>query len=127
MSSEEEQERLFQYFYYLGADGPTFENKLTSGSLFRGAIFGLPRVNETLTQEFTPISEVEIRSKVDSYSEYVHSFSQEHANQWPLSYLILTKARSYDLSNLDRWYVRDSGEVVGDSIVYRVRLRSDGK
>lgn len=125
MSSENEQERLFQYFYYLGIDGRSIEQRLTSESLFRGAMFGLPRVNKALTQNFEPISEEEIRSKVEAYSAYSRSFSREHANQWPLSYLILSKARSYDLSNLDRWYVRDSGEVMGDSIVYRVRLRSE--
>ena len=28
-----------------------------------------------------------------------------------------------DLSNLDRWYERDGGRQVGDSVIYRVRQR----
>ena len=123
MSGNEESERLFQYFYYLGIDTPTLERRLSSGSLFRGAVFGLPRVNKTLTQEFQPISQQEIRLQVEAYSSYVKGFSKEQAKRWPLAYVVLAQERSYDLSNLDRWYVRDGGELVGNSIVYRVRLR----
>lgn len=124
MTTEEEHERLFQYFYYLGVDGPKLETILNSGSLFRGAVFGLTRVNSTLTQNFKPISAEEIRTEVDAYSAYVRAFSAKEANLWPLSYVILVEGRPYDLSNLDRWYERDQGEQIGSSVVFRVNLRS---
>ena len=125
ITSEEEHERLFQYFYYLGIDGARLEGLLNSGSLFRGAVFGLIRVNPTLTENFKPVTAEEIRREVDAYSSYISSFSAKEAGRWPLSYVILVNGRSYDLSNLDRWYERDGGEVIGDSLILRVRLRSD--
>lgn len=124
MTRAQEHERLYQYFYYLGVDGPTLERILNSGSLFRGAVFGLTRVNSTLTEEYRPISADEIEAEVRAYSTYVDNFSEEQARRWPLSYVVLVQGRAYDLSKLDRWYERDAGEKVGDAIVHRVRLRS---
>ena len=120
----QEHERLYQYFYYLGVDATKLEKILNSGSLFRGAVFGLTRVNSTLTEEFRPISADEISAEVQTYSNYVDNFSEEQAKRWPLSYVVLVEGRSYDLSKLDKWYERDAGEKVGDAIVHRVRLRS---
>ena len=125
ITSEEEHERLFQYFYYLGIDGTRLEEILNSGSLFRGAVFGLIRVNPTLTENFKPVTAEEIQREVAAYSSYVAGFSAKEAERWPLSYVILVKDRSYNLSNLDRWYERDQGEVIGDSLILRVRLRSN--
>jgi hypothetical protein len=125
ISTDEEHERLYQYFYFLGVDAAKLEALLNSGSLFRGAVFGLTRVNPTLTQDFRPISADEIRREVDNYSSYVRNFSTKEAGRWPLSYVILDGGRSYDLANLDRWYERDDGSTIGTALVYRVRLRSE--
>jgi hypothetical protein len=125
MSRAEEHERLYQHFYYLGVDGPRLEGLLNGDSLFRGAVFGLTRVNTTLTEQFQPITSEEIRAEVEQYSKYVSAFSEEHAKRWPLSFVVLVKDKSYDLSHLDRWYDRDGGETIGTSTVYRVRLRPD--
>lgn len=122
ISTVEDNERLFHYFYYMGVDEPKLE-KMLNGPLFRAALFGLPRVNSTLTQDFHPVSSEEIRSQVQAYSAYRQKFSRQRAGLWPLSYVILTHGRTYDLSNLDRWYERDAGERIGSSILYRVRLR----
>lgn len=125
MSRDEERERLFQYFYYLRVDGAELERRLTHGSVFKGALFGLPRVNKTLTQNFEPITQEEVKAQVKAYDAYVTNFSRQHAERWPLSYVILVKDHPYDLSNLDKWYKRDNGELMGSSVVYRVRLRGE--
>lgn len=124
ISTAEDNERLFQYFYYMGVDESKLE-KMLNAPLFRAALFGLPRVNSTLTQEFEPVSPEEILSQVQAYSTYRREFSRERAGLWPLSYVILTHGRAYDLSNLDRWYERDGGERIGSSVLYRVHLRSE--
>lgn len=124
ISSDEDNERLFQYFYYMGVDEPRFE-QLINGPLFRAALFGLPRVNRELTREFKPVSADEIRSQVEEYSKYKREFSRVRAERWPLSYVILTHGQSYDLSNLDRWYERDEGEQIGSSVLFRVKQKSE--
>jgi hypothetical protein len=30
---------------------------------------------------------------------------------------------TFDLTNLDQWYERDAGEVIGDYTLYKVKLR----
>ena len=106
----------------MGVDERRFEI-LISEPLFKAALFGLDRVNPTLRQSFEPVSAQEIQAQVRQYADFKAQFYREHAEQWPLSYVILTVNQSYDLSNLDRWYERDEGEVIGESILYRVRLR----
>jgi hypothetical protein len=123
VTQQEDNERLFQYFYYLGVDEKKLED-LLNGNLYRAALFGLHRVNPTLTQKFDPVTQAEIQAGIRQYSQYKRNFSQKEADKWPLSYVVLTADRNYDLSNLDRWYERDGGQRVGDSLIYRVRQRS---
>lgn len=123
LAPHEDNQRLFQYFYYLGVD----ERKLMTlleGRLYRAALFGLHRVNPTLTQKFVPVTRAEIQYEIDHYLRYKEAFSQIHAGLWPLSHVVLAADGQYDLSNLDRWYERDSGQRFGNQIVYRVRPRS---
>jgi hypothetical protein len=121
-SHEEDKESLFQYFYYLGVDEKKLED-LLQGNLYRAALFGVHRVNPTLIQNFQPVTQDEIQAQISEYSRYKQQFSQPQAQKWPLSHVILTADRGYDLSNLDRWYERDGGQLVGDSIIFRVRRR----
>jgi hypothetical protein len=123
ISTAEDNERLFQYFYYLGVAETKFKKLLEGDSLFSAALFGVPRVNRTLTQKFEPVSPEEIREQAQAYSTYITGFSRDYAKRWPLSYVILSDGIAYDLSNLDRWYERDAGERIRSSILYRVRLR----
>ena len=119
----QDHELLFKYFYFLGVDEQKLEELLGSGSLFRGAAFGLTRVNQTLSEDFKPVTVEEVKKEVEAYSTYVKNFTAAQARIKPLSYVILVDGRTYNLSNLDKWYERDAGAKVGDSIVYRVRLR----
>jgi hypothetical protein len=122
VTPQEDNQRLFQYFYYLGVDEKKLE-ELLNGNLYRAALFGIHRVNRTLTQHFVPVTQDEIQAEIGRYSQYKQQFSQKDAEQWPLSYVVLTADRNYDLSNLDRWYERDAGQQIGDSVIYRVRRR----
>ena len=123
LSHDEDNERLFQYFYFLGVDEKKLE-ELLKGNLYRAALFGLHRVNPSLTHNFVPVTQDEIQAQITEYSQYKQHFSQAEAGQWGLSHVVLTANRSYDLSNLDRWYERDRGQQVGDSVIYRLRRRS---
>jgi hypothetical protein len=123
VTQQEDNERLFQYFYYLGVDERKLAD-LLKGNLYRAGLFGLHRVNPTLTQKFVPVTQHEIEARLGDYSQYKRQFSQKEAEKWPLSYVVLTAQRNYDLSNLDRWYERDAGQRVGEWVIYRVRQRS---
>jgi hypothetical protein len=40
-----------------------------------------------------------------------------------LSYLVIGPDQDESLTNLDRWYERDRGEVFGKFVLYRLKLR----
>jgi len=100
-----------------------FATLLKEENLYRRAIFGLHRVNAKLTQGFQPISPEEIEAQVQSYSNYIQSFSGEQASRWPLAHLVVRDGTSYDLSTLDRWYVRETGEWISGYLIYDLQLR----
>lgn len=121
IEENEKVERYYQYLYLLGVLPQTFTNDLQNKPQVRVAVFGLPRVNTILSRNPAPISDAEIRAQVEAYTSYVNNFSALQASRWPLVYVITIG--DPDFSNLDRWYTRSSGEPLGDSIVYRVRLK----
>ena len=122
-SEAENRERFYQTLYYLGVDRQSFENMLNGDVQVRAIIFGFPRVNDKLMQDAKPISTEEIRDQVQSYSDYIASFSEEKTQHWPLSHVILMNDANYDLTNLDRWYERDGGERIGGATLYHVSER----
>jgi hypothetical protein len=122
LTHHEDNQRLFQYFYYLGVDEKKFES-LLDGQLYSAAVFGLHRVNPSLTRNFVPITADEIRAQIRAYSHYKQHFSDKDARLWPLSHVVLTADRNYDLSNLDRWYEWDNGQRIGDTVIFRLMRR----
>jgi hypothetical protein len=120
----ESRARFYQYLYYTGVDTEKFKTELSKpSSTFAAATFGHERVIPDLAVRVTPISSEEIAQKVAEYDHYRASFTRELASQHVISYLIVPAAKEPDLTNLDRWYERDAGEVVGDYKLYRTRLR----
>jgi hypothetical protein len=120
----ESRARFYQYLYYTGVDSEKFTKELSKpSSTFAAATFGHERVIPDLAVQVTPISAPEIAEKVAEYETYRANFSRELATQHVISYLIVPVSRVPDLTNLDRWYERDAGEVVGDYKLYRLKLR----
>ncbi|HEY0761027.1 MAG TPA: hypothetical protein VGD61_01515 [Pyrinomonadaceae bacterium] len=118
-------ERFYQYLYLLGVDSQGFEEDLQSDRYVRAAVFGLHRVNATLSSKLSPVSDDEIRAKVDLYSTFVKNFSQDQANKWPLSYVVMLDDGDYDFTNMDHWYNRSPGEKIGNSVLYTVQLKGN--
>ena len=78
-------------------------------------------MNARLASEPNPISEGEILQEVRRYADYVATFDRARAASFPLEFAVAS--RKDNLSNLDRWYIRDEGEPVGNLLLYRLRLR----
>ncbi|MGI8918036.1 MAG: hypothetical protein ACR2H6_05495 [Pyrinomonadaceae bacterium] len=124
LATGESRARFYQYLYYTGVDGQKFKQELSKqSSTYAAATFGHERVIPDLAVHITPISAAEIAEKVVEYETYRDTFTRELAAQHVISYLIVPAAKEPDLSNLDRWYERDGGELVGDYRLYRVWLR----
>ena len=120
----ESRARFYQYLYYTGVDSQKFKEELSKqSSTFAAATFGHERVIPDLAVQVVPISADEIQQKVTEYETYRATYSRELATQHVISYLVVPVTKGPDLSNLDRWYERDGGELVGDYRLYRLRLR----
>ena len=121
----ESRARFYQYLYFTGVDSQKFKQELSKqSSTFAAATFGHERVIPDLAVKVTAISADEIAQKVAEYETYRGTFTRELAAQHVISYLIVPVDKGPNLTNLDRWYERDAGEVVGDYKLYRVRLRT---
>lgn len=121
---DENRERFYQHLYYAGVTEHGFLRALSEYNFeYRIGLFGQERINRTLTPDLKPITAAEIRYETDKYLDYVEAFDRERAARWPLSYVIAWANDSPDFTRMDRWYERDTGERVGDFILYRVRLR----
>ena len=120
----ESRSRFYQYLYFTGVDSQKLEQELSkAGSTFAAAAFGHERVIPDLTVEVTPITPEEIKGKIAEYETYRTNFTRELAAQHIISYLIVPVTDGPDLTNLNRWYQRDEGEVVDNYKLYRVQLR----
>jgi len=122
-------EFLYLHLYYSKVDGSAlrkpFEGTATDVGLkyARAAIFGHERIIPGLNLHFQPVKPEEIEQAIRDYQTYVDAFSREQALKRPLAYAVLLAEDKFDFTNLDRWYERDTGERVGDYVLYRLRLR----
>jgi hypothetical protein len=122
---EENKERFYQQLYYLGIDGQRFNERARGEFQFLLALFGWERANYNLTVNRRPVTNEEIKEEVRNYSEYIASFNRERAANPQLSYVVTHADGAPDFTNLDRWYERDTGERVGQFMIYRVRIRQE--
>ncbi|HEY0080440.1 MAG TPA: hypothetical protein VGB73_17660 [Pyrinomonadaceae bacterium] len=128
VSVEEDRERLSQYLYYTGVsladvDAERFDALDNRRKYLVSALIRRTRHNPKLSVDWTPIRPEEVREALQRYSGFVASFDRERAARPLLSYVLTSLEERADLTNLDRWYERDSGERIGRFILYRVRLR----
>jgi hypothetical protein len=130
VSREERKEFLYMHLYYSKADGSTLREPLNATSkdvamnyYARSAIFGHERILPGMSLNFEPITPQEIDEAIRVYQAYADSFSREQALKRPLAYAVIRAEEKFDFTNLDRWYERDSGERLGDYVLYRLKLR----
>ena len=120
---EENKERIFQQLYYEGTSARDFDDLAHNDFQVLLALFGWERANHNLTVNLRPITEEEVNAEIRNYSDYITAFDHERAQHPTLSYVVTTLDDHFDFTNLDRWYTRDAGELVGKFMLYRVKLR----
>ena len=125
VSITENKERFFQFLYYSDVDATAFESNYQHQGFAQYAIFGWERANPKLTADYKPISSAELASETQNYARYVADFNAGQARQPTLGYLVIEADQQTDLSNLDRWYMRDEGERVGRFLLYRLTPRQN--
>ena len=124
-------EYFYMHLYYASADMDALRQALHGNPAdpamnyyARAVLFGHERIVPALAGDFKPIQEDEIEREVRLYQNYADNFSREQALKRPLSYVITPADKSFVFANIDRWYERDSGERLGNYVLYRVKLKN---
>ncbi len=125
LTPEESTERLFKFIYYQNLDEEWLEGELQKGrtELVEG-FFGWDTKAAILSDEAKPITTEKIAEIVNRYEKFRQNFNYENAKTPPLSFVLIHQATQSDLTAVDKWYERDTGEKVGKYILYRVKLRN---
>jgi hypothetical protein len=124
IDSEENQQRLFEFVYFHNYSAAELKNSLENDFLLPLGFFGHGRVFPELTTDSNPITEIEKDDIVRKYDEFAQNFSSDDAKRYELSFVVVRNNSNNDLSAIDRWYDRDSGEKFGPYTLYQVKLRN---
>jgi hypothetical protein len=130
LSAQQRQDRFFQYLYYSAITPVQLEQRLRNkGFIETSALFGYERFARHLSSQFRPLNDDEVSEKVREYSDFVRAFDESQATRPMLSYAIVRSDSQFDFSRLDRWYVREETELIGEyqliRLVSRKRLGID--
>jgi hypothetical protein len=124
LSWEESKERYYQFLYYMNTDENELTRRIWEGDFVSMiALFGWGRHTDRLNSAYKPLTYGEIVEEARRYGEYCRNFSQTQATNPTLSYVVVPSYFQIDMSNLDKWYERDSGERIGDYTLYKVKLK----
>lgn len=124
LSWEESKERYYQQLYYTNIDEKGLDYLLKKDFVSQIALFGWGRHTDRLSSDAKPLTYGEIAEEVKRYGRYVSEFRVEQASHPLISYVVIEKGDDTDLSRLEMWYELDAGEVIGNHILYRAKLRS---
>jgi hypothetical protein len=121
---QENKERYYQQLYYQSVNGRYLAESIKRGEDFVSmiALFGWGRHTDRLNSEYKPLTFGEIDAEAGEFDAYVERFDPSTAVE--LSYLVMRADDDINLGNVDLWYIRDQGELVGNYILYRLTKRS---
>ena len=125
LSWEESKRRYYLQLYYQGIDGNGLDYLLKNDFVSMIALFGWGRHTDRLSSEAKPLTYGEIAQEVRSYERFISTFSVSEASDPLISYVVFKNDDDTDRSNLQRWYVLDQGEEIGDLRLFRATLRAD--
>ena len=123
LSWEESKERFFQQLYYQNVDERGIDYLLKNDFVSQIALFGWGRHTDRLSVDARPLTYGEIAAEVRNYKAYRETFSRERASNPTISFVVVPNGNYFDMSNVEKWYELDEGEVIGRHTLYRARLK----
>lgn len=121
---QENKERYYQLLYYQGISGRQIAQAMKRGEDFVSmiALFGWGRHTDRLNSAYKPLTFGEIDDEARLFNEYCKNFDARRSDVTRLDYLIASSDQE-SFENIDKWYERDTGDVVGKYTLYRLKLR----
>ena len=88
------------------------------------ALFGWDRFNARLSANARPLTQPEVEAEAANYQHFVENFNRDSLEGIDIRYLVIDNELANNLQNIDRWYVRDDGEIFGKYTLYRLTPRN---
>jgi hypothetical protein len=123
LSWEENKERYYQFLYYSDVTPERLEYLLRNDFVSMIALFGWGRHSDRLSVAASPLTDIEIAQEVIRFGQYLEDFDRERAASPLISYVVMYVGRAGSYDNLERWYELTEGEVIGEHVLYRARLK----
>jgi hypothetical protein len=124
LNEQQRLERFFQYSYYSGLSPEEMKKRLNEGRFAEvTGLFGYERYLPNHSVHFKPVTAAEIQEKVSQYTDFITTFNYQRASIPALSWVVIPANLDMDFSNLDRWYIREVEEIIGEYRLFHVRLR----
>ncbi|MBK7705122.1 MAG: hypothetical protein IPN69_09520 [Acidobacteria bacterium] len=121
---QENKERYYQYLYFRNYAPEDLAEGIKRGDFVSSiALFGWGRHTDRLNSAYKPLTYGEVDEEARRYGDYIAQFDPRKSPETILSYAVVQNTRDVDLTNLDRFYERDNGEILGDYLLYRLKLR----
>jgi hypothetical protein len=121
---QQNKERYYQFLYYSNVDEYHLERSMMNGDYVSAiSLFGWGRHTDRLSSAAKPLTYGEVAAESRKYGEYSRNFSITEATNPTLSYVVVPSYLYIDMTNLDKWYERDSGERFGEYTLYKVKVR----
>ena len=123
LSWGESKDRYYQQLYYQNVDEKGLDYLLKNDFVSQIALFGWGRHTDRLSIDAKPLTYGEIAMEVKKYKEYRETFDRGRASSPRISFVVVPNDNYFDLSNVERWYELDAGEVIGRYTLYRATLK----
>lgn len=121
---QENKQRYYQYSFFRNYMPDDLAEGIKRGDFVSSiALFGWGRHTDRLNSAYKPLTYGEVDAEAREYGRYLDTFDPRKSPDTILSYAVIPNTYEVDLTNLDRFYERDNGEVLGDQILYRLTLR----
>jgi hypothetical protein len=119
INEEENKQQFYRYLYYSGFAADNLQNALDVRWFeVTAAIFGGGRALPQLGGANHPITESEIKEEVAKYQAFIDGMDSETAYSPFISYIVVHAGDEPNFANIDRWYTRDAGQIIGLFTVY---------
>ena len=116
--------RFHHFLYFAGIDENELARQLQAKNpVIVIALFGWDKLSARLSSNPNLLTDSEIQTATTEFADFRRNFNVREAARHKLSFVITDADNTPDLSNLDRWYERDAGERIGQSMLFRVHLR----
>lgn len=120
----ENKKRFYHFLYFSNFDEKSLKEQLQNSNVVVViSLFGWDRLTGRLSSEAKSLTTEEIETEAQNFENFRLRFDGDQAAQLPFRFVAVQASTNFDFTTIDRWYKRENKEIIGDYILYRVKLK----